>query len=367
MSELSGNLPVIPLGTSAARTLRTCERKFVYAEVEQIEPISPPVPQKLGSWFHLLVAAYYLSKADPKRPPWQSVYVEMNNHWRGQRDAMRGLGVEVPDDGLDALPDQALRLMDAYVYHYGTLAPHLEDFDVVAVEAPYTVDVSIQDRVIVRARATTDAVIRDRRGQLWILETKTGKSFPYGRRMRLMEPQVTLQMVAAENELGEPVAGAIYNWIRTSPPVGRRMINQDGKTISKAKQYTDYLTFLKTLNALGLDPKEEPYAGKLRELRDPTTSRFFKRVLVHRTKRGGRIALANHARLGLRAERLRRRPHQADRRSEESVCNMCVFADLCEAEYVGDRDDARRIRERFRPRTDERSLLRMEAELADGD
>lgn len=359
------DLPVVELGTSAARTLRKCEQKFVYADVRQLEPISAPLPQKLGSWFHVLIAAHYLGRMDPKRPHWTATYALMNDQWRGQRDAMRSLGVEVPPDGLDELPDKALRLMDAYVYHYGTLAASRgwDDFDVVSIEEPYTYDVRVADRLIVRARATTDAVIRDRRGRLWVLETKTGQSFPYDRTMRLLEPQVTLQMLAAERTIGEPVAGAIYNWIRTIPPVADKMINKNGSIA--ARGYTDYLTFRKALNARGLDPEAEPYRSKLRELADPTTSRFFKRVIVHRTKHVGRVALANHARLALRAERLRRKPHVADRVSDDRECGMCVFRDLCAAELLGDRQEIAAVLDRYRPRTDERTLLRLEAELED--
>lgn len=353
---------VIELGTSAAAALRTCEQKFVYADVQNLQPLTMNFPMRLGAWVHLLVAAHYLSRKDPKvMPHWTHYHAKLEGNFRAERDALKALGAQTKDDDdEDILPNRAKRLMDAYVYHYGTLARSRgwDDFEVLAIEVPYYFDVTLAGGTVVRCRATLDALCRDRDGRVFILETKTGKSFPYDTAQRLLEPQVTIQMLAARSAgFGDP-AYTVYNWIRSTLP-NASVLNKDG-SLSKSKKYTDLWSFLQELNSRKLDRSDPRYADKIAELANPDTSYYFKRVLVHRGKRTTLVALDNHARLAVRAEKLRRKPQHAIRLNDPFSCRTCLFRQLCEAELLD--ENVEYARAQYTQRTDDRQLLLLEAD-----
>ncbi len=344
--------PIIEISTSQAAQLRTCEQAAVYGTVQNLTRRTLPVPMTRGSWLHLLLAAHYLDReVRPGERGWKAA-------WR----YLEGKYVdEVPEDQRTELPGEVGRLMQAYLYHWRTIAAATgaEEFTTVAVEPPLVAEYESR-HAIFRVKATIDLIGRDRDGNHFIMEHKSGKEFPYNAKLLASEPQMTAQMAAAR-AAGYPVTYGVYNYIRTEPPTVPKVVDvnsKKGPRLSRSEISTDYRTYLRAIKENDLNPDD--YADELAELRDPERSKFFRRVLVApRHERVAAIQARDLMRSGARLDWLRRHPDHAIREGlsyGQGVCGRCMFQDLCYAEMED--VNAPLIRERdYTQRVDDRKWL----------
>lgn len=340
------SLPVVRVTTSSVQNYWSCEQRYVYAHVQNIQPKAPPVPLKKGIWLHLLLAAEYQGRAAGRQGDWMKAQEHLVEQFLN-------LDVGVQEKYAD-LPSDCQRITEAYLWHYHTLHRALgyDDFEVLAIEKSYSFRVRRKDApVIVELSATLDLVGRDRNGVIFSMEHKTGRDFPYNWNMIMLEPQGSLQLLALQQN-GLDARYHVVNYLRNEPP-GRAPINKDG-SLSKRETSTDLKTFLMECRERGLDSKDPEYREYVHQLADPERSKYFRRVETARNDRVAKIAAINVAKAGPRI-------HELDQGAEAERrigfrCNGCTFAPLCHAEIMG--QNAGFIREtEYEPRQDDRDWL----------
>lgn len=321
------------LSISSLQDLWSCEKKFDFSQVQRISPRSAPVPMKLGSWLHLLLAAHYSGKS------WPEAHQMLADKFALLDEGMR--------ERYGDLPGRAARLMESYLYHWEVLwrDQGSEDFETVAVEKVFETDYF---------SCTIDLLAKDRNGLYFLMEHKTGKEFPYNHDMMMLEPQISLQIEAVRAH-GYDVRYAIYNYLRSQEP-SIPVFNKDGsirKSFGKMPS-TDYLTLYNTIREQERDPAD--YQEALDELAKPSQNKYFKRVQV-----GRNIALARQAASWLvnsvpRAMELSTGAREPIR-MVSFRCNMCVYQPLCAAEILGQNADYVR-QTQYESRSDERVWLK---------
>ena len=335
-----------PLSTSAVQDLWSCEQRFVYSQVQRISPKMPSVPMRLGQWVHLLIAAYYQSRSDPTKGTWLEAHQYLTEKYNALDEGLKERHGDVSE--------RAYRLMEAYLHHYLVLGADegWEDFEVVAVEQSY----SALLRGKVPVSATVDLLGRDRNGILFIMETKTGRTFPYSTDMLMIEPQMTAQIEGARS-MGYDVRYGIYNYIRSEPPSVPKF-NKDGsiKKVFGKLPSTDYSTFMSALIEEGKDPKN--YSDFLEELKNTERNKYFRRVQVGRSEKVARVTWESIAASYPRAQELRMAPDLAARHLGYR-CGFCPYRTLCHAEIMGYNAEYVRQTE-YESRQDDRDWLRGE-------
>ncbi len=350
-TEKEENVIYVDLSTSGAQSLRTCEQKFVYGEIERLQPritsVNHNSPMEVGSWVHLGLAAHYSGR------DWSDAIDELER-------------IHDPFSAntyVQSISRKVRSLLESYFFHYTVVGKErgYEEFEVLAVEAPLTFDTIVTDtptRLIVRTRATVDTICRDRNGELFILEHKTGAYFPVVPETALSESQVTLQMLAARAN-GFDVKYAVYNWIRSKEPTVP-YVKKDG-LISTKRIETDLRTFMKAvIDVYGEDSYYDEWPvdiqEKIEELSDPDNSLFFKRLLVTRSQRVELITLRDHVKTALRAAQLRLDPNDAVRVLNSYVCKGCTYLKVCMADLHNVNSDLIRLTE-YEDRWDSREIL----------
>jgi hypothetical protein len=340
---------ILSLSSSQAEDLRTCEQKYIYSTVRNLQPIVPSLPMKVGTWVHLLYAAFWRSKMEHPGggdwPTWRDAHEFMVQQWESNLVAEQR-------EAIGDIPGTSLRLFESYLWHYTKLCKgDGMDFEVIAVEMPYKFLVRVNQHVSVEVTATVDLVGRDRNGQYFLMDLKTGDNFPNTYDLSMTEVPISLQMMACRAN-GIDISYAIYDYIRRRPPVVPK-INKDG-SLRKGEISTDYRTFMLTLRENKIDPA--PYQDQIAELKDPERSKFFKREIVHRNERVLKEAIRGHVQTALRTKRLRSRPETAVRSQSRFRCGMCPFKALCHAELYNDNVEYV-LQTRYQERNDERRWL----------
>lgn len=346
--EKEENVVYVDLSTSGAQSLRTCEQKFVYGEIERLQPriasINHNNAMEIGSWTHLGLAAHYSGR-----------------DWSDAIDDLERIHDPFSANPyVQSISKKVRNLLESYFFHYTIVGKErgYEDFEVLAVEVPLTFDTIVTEhptRLIVRTRATLDTICRDRNGELFILEHKTGAYFPVVPETAMSESQVTLQMLAARAN-GFDVKYAVYNWLRSKEPTVP-YIKKDG-LISTKRIETDLRTFMKAVDAVYPDQDDwtDDIREKIDELSDPDNSLFFKRLLVTRSRRVELITLRDHVKTALRAAQLRLDPSDAVRVLNSYVCKNCTYLKVCMADLHNVNSDLIRLTE-YEDRYDNREIL----------
>lgn len=199
---------------SMINAYKTCPRMYFYEYVEGLRPKAESVKLSLGRGFHKALAAFY-AQISPEAA--RAAYEK----WVGE---------EVP--ALAARNLDAQEIYDAAALGAEMLEAYLEfaaredDFvplrhqGTPAIEIPFRVPVWTPKGTRCRGvyySGTFDGVVRDRAGNLWVMEHKTAQSFPAEITLRLDE-QAGLYLLAAYQLLDEPPKGVIYNVVRKVSP-----------------------------------------------------------------------------------------------------------------------------------------------------
>jgi hypothetical protein len=307
----------VPIMThSMIKQGRGCLKAFSYKYVERLKPRSIGRPLQFGKWMHWLLEAYY------KGEDWRAVHKQLSIQYSGLFDEEK--------EKLGDLPHDCYELMLSYLWHY----KH-ENWTVHEVE--FLVECAWPDGSLYRGKI--DMLVEDDYG-LWIVDHKNHKRLPSAS-FRLKDSQSGLYVWAAR-KMGIPVAGFIWNYLKTAPPSKPKLIKNESRFYTKLGD-TTYVTYRRELKRLGIEPDDPRAAATVERLaRDRykpgqiQTSPFFQRHVFERNdgvlRRIAGEAYATHQRLQAYHWD---KPNRVERAPGNQCDFMCSYTRLCEAELYG--------------------------------
>lgn len=166
------------VSVSRINTMGFCARAHYYQYTLSLEPKQASGALDLGKLVHACIEDFYKTGVMPR-----------------------------VDDDLGEVGDKAKSAIQSYAF----LAKLKDNFTVVDVEKRF--DVPLED-IGVTFVGVIDAVVRVD-GQLWLLEHKTCSQHWSDERLAMANQHVLYELVA-EELYGEPVAGTMYNFLRTT-------------------------------------------------------------------------------------------------------------------------------------------------------
>jgi len=250
----------ITISQSAIKAWRRCKRQYYYKHIEELESRLPGLPLKRGNWLHSLLAVHY------KGGDWEIEHRKLTRQFKK-------LFLEEREFYGD-LPDQAERMMKAYLYHW---RDQDEDWEILHVEETFEV---ISDSGDTFSFKPDLVIVEKSTGHIGCWDHKSTKGLPDAD-WRIQDLQSGLYPWGLRLA-GLDVDYFGFNYIRTKVPTTPH-INLDG-SISKAKLDTDYYTLAAFLKEYYADewPKIPPeWKIRLRTLK--VDNRYFKRSRVNKT------------------------------------------------------------------------------------
>lgn len=308
----------VPITThSMIKQMRRCPKAMQYKYSERLKPRSIGRPLQFGKWMHWLLEAHY------KGEDWKQVHRELSEKYSQLFDEEK--------EKIGDLPNDCYNLMLSYLWHY-------RDEKWIVHEVEFLVETEFPDGGIYRGKV--DMLIEDDYG-LWIVDHKNHKALPDST-FRLLDAQSALYVWAARR-MGIPVAGFIWNYLKTAPPSKPKMIASE-KRLSKVMGDSTYVTYAREIKKIGKgldwDPTIRPTLERLKndryEYGKTQTSPFFLRSTLERDD--GMIK-----KVAAEAFRTHRRIHSypftqrdaVERVPDRSCTYMCSYTRLCQTELFG--------------------------------
>lgn len=301
----------IRVSNSKLRTYRRCPRRYRFKYVEKLEPRKRSVQLERGSWIHALLEAYYTGE------DWKAVHKEFSKRFFDYDEETR--------EDLGDLPNECKRIMLSYIRYWRDIDQHYR-----VIDAELDEYVTLPDGITLQI--IVDLVLEEKRtGKLWAWDHKTRKSFESYEGM-VLDPQLTLYFMGLEILGYKPMAGVVYNEIRTKAPVIPEQLASGGLSQRKNMD-TDAATYLREIKRLGLDPGQ--YRDMLLHLKRNEHERFFRRISLPKDPPMVKIVRRETVQTAqeiMDAEAKDRFPRSFDAKQ----CKWdCDFKDLCLAEYHG--------------------------------
>jgi len=247
------------LSNSKAKTWRRCPKKYEFKYVEKLEPKQKGVALERGSWIHELLEKYY------DGDDWKAHHKKLTNQFYSLFEEQR--------EHLGDLPQEILRIMRAYFARY-----HYEDSDLTVVDSELDEIVTMPNGVDLNV--IIDLIVEDSKGRLWAWDHKTRKNFSDSDSM-LLDPQLTLYYWALQKMGYKPLAGVVYNEIRTKPPTIPERLKSGGLT-QRMNIDTDVSTYMAEIKRHGLDPQD--YTKILNHIAVKQKDSFFRRTMIPKDK-----------------------------------------------------------------------------------
>lgn len=321
---------IITVSYSEIKRWRFCRQSHFYQYVEGIIPRVKTKPLKLGSIAHQSIEAW------AKVGNWGDIRKAVEEEYKKMFEEEQEL--------YGNIPETIKKLMNGYTSRY-----HDERKKYTLIEEKLgPVPLTKRTQFILRIDRLTET-----KAGLTLCETKTARRIPE-EDLRIWDLQ-TILYVWALRELGYPVKAILWDYIRTKIPTVPQIL-KDG-TISKRDIDTDYDTYLEAINKACPDRVGE-YKDILKKLKEGSTSRFYKRVLLPVNDRMIQPVLADARMTSLEIASF---SHIPVRNISGFTCPRCFYSSLCQANLRGLDESYIRDRE-FMSRKEEKDYGSEEAE-----
>jgi RecB family exonuclease len=326
--EIIGN-PVDPdpgtpvITNSLLKTFRRCPRATLYKHTDLLAPRQISKPLRRGTWMHALLEAFY----DPDH----TTDEERSNAWKMIHRHYSAKYSELFDeekDSLGNLPDELKRLMFSYLWHYR------KDQGWIIHEVEKKIQVPISGKFIYQGKV--DMLVEDDYG-LWVVDHKTMKQIP-SHTQRALDVQSVLYIWACR-ELGIPISGFIWNYVRTEAAKPLRF-NLNG-ALSKRQGSTDYPHARRSLLQAGKNLADyEDLLGPLRAARyDPEKpqqlSPFFERHVWEKSDKMLDLIVAEAMKTARRYLKYNFQDRDLVERVPDRSCDWCSYRSLCITDLIG--------------------------------
>lgn len=240
----------IILSPSKLKTWHHCHQAFDYKYNQNLRPKVKKLALARGSLLHEAIEAFHQGK-----DPWEVI-----DKYSEEYDKLLPAEKEYYGD----LPSEARRTIQGYLDFWQE--DPLEYVEIESDLGPY----ELQDGIYIRGKV--DRMAYDRDGNLWVVDTKTHKTFPT-EEDRQMNPQTVVYVWLARQAGFNPI-GVLWDYVRTKAPAVPELLKKGG--LSKRKNIdTTPEVYLQTIHEHGLDPAD--YADILSDLEEKRQT-FFSRV-----------------------------------------------------------------------------------------
>lgn len=280
-------LKLLRVITNSERSSLMCPRRWAFRYVDGLTTSDNPAPLRMGSLWHLCLAAYYRSLQAGAPLDAGQIEAAVIAPWLEQRRAAVAALVDVDRDALvqEDVDHAALcaGMLRGYVQAW---AQDQRTWEIVAVEAqasrvvPRTPgeEMPLRDRTTVGTVRKTrtwqyagamDVVVRNRAdGRYWLVEHKTTSEVDLDRYLRKLnfDPQIrgygwimldpSINSDAAVRDLGKTrLAGVIYNVARKKLPAVPPLL-KGGSALSKARIDTTRDAYMGEIAKHGFNPDD---------------------------------------------------------------------------------------------------------------
>lgn len=212
------------------------------------------------------------------------------------------------------------------------------DLDFINVEQSFNVPMRTSRGFLarrLRLAGKFDGVVRYKKDdQLYLWEVKTTKSINNRIKQLDLEEQPDAYALAAQEILGQPIAGIIYTLIRKATPETPQELKRGG--LSQNKQidttFAHYLAAIRAYHGHNATNEfiQDTYGPFLQHLLD-NGNPFFERVMIRRTPAQLRTARNELYAVALEMTQ----PRVAIYKTGDVHCNWCIFREACIARQQG--------------------------------
>jgi len=306
----------IEVHTSDRSMFKRCRQSWDFASNLRmnLEPNRPIEPLWMGTGIHLALATYY-EPSTPRDPEHMvKTFHQYVQDWVDHNE---------PDDTEWA--DRLLAQGTGMLENYGLWAPRHDDFEVVAVEIPFELEVPGMPGTTYAGRM--DGLVKDSKGRLWILEHKTAAQFFENEEWLALDDQCGSYLWVL-HALGYDCEGVIYNTLKKKVPSDLRPLVNGGFSVAKNQDTTFEIAKGQLREHYGKIPRQ--YWEFLDFLKTKPNA-FFKRTYVRR----------NHHEMGVITKELREEVldmvnNPAIYRSPSRLnCSNCQFIAPCISKWEG--------------------------------
>lgn len=200
---------------SEARTYQTCQRKHHFAYVENLEPIRKRPVLWIGKQVHAGLAYYYNGKASYLALAEEEITMDVEQYKVDYSDMW--------DEDIEGLENDKTLVMAMLGGWPAFIAENDLDreFEVVALELEFEMRLPTPTGHKSRCtyRGKVDGILKDMRGNCWLMEHKSAKQVgdSYINQLQL-DQQVPSYMAGVRECYGYDTIGCIYNILRTQLP-----------------------------------------------------------------------------------------------------------------------------------------------------
>jgi RecB family exonuclease len=260
---------ILEVSNSKGKTHQRCPYKYFLKYIEKLRPIKKSRNLFVGTWIHSLLEAHDLGEdmkvkmAQLIEENWAPLFIEEKQEFG-----------DVPED--------TRRIIRRYFRKYGE---NDKRYTPVMVEQDFMIQVPHSPIVLT---GKIDKITTDERDRYWIWEHKTAKKIPVDETQRMIESQTGLYSYIVEwfMKLGilprKPIAGVLFDYIRSSPPSPPFELKSGGLSKAKNKTSCDYHEYLAKIKELGLNVND--YKSTLSEIKAKDVE-FLNRVAITKSDR----------------------------------------------------------------------------------
>lgn len=233
---------LLEISNSRMKRWNHCQRSHDYRYVDKIKPRKKVRALSLGGLVHNCLEA---------RDTGEEFINVIRKYKKEEFDKL----FEEERAELGNIPQDALRIMRAYVNHYKLVD---EEWETIACEQDFMIRVP-GTKIVITGKI--DKIARHKKtGKVWCFEHKTMKKGLPTESFRTTDTQTAIYcwvMMMLAPYLGyhkKDVEGVMFDYLRTKPPTVPQLLKNG--TMSKRKLDTDKWTYIEALKKAGLDPAD---------------------------------------------------------------------------------------------------------------
>lgn len=282
---------------SKLKDWKMCRQLYYYRHVEGLRPRKKSNALYMGSMLHDMLKVFN------EGGKWKEVLEDYQKQFKK-------LFLEEQED-LGDIIGNAKRIIEGYIKKWGEPLPFI------------SIEEKMKGIKFIKGTSLTiktDGVIDD--NGYWLIEHKSTKKFRSDQ-VSLFDPQGILYLWGLR-ELGMPIKGILWDYIRTKPPTIPRIL-KDGTVSRKASIDTDYGTYYNTIVASGNETKD--YVDML-EMLENQEEAFYKRPILVVPEPTIKLVIADLKQTAMEISRLQNYP---TRNISTITCRGCQFRRVCEA------------------------------------